>query len=171
MGAAVRIRPETKGDIAAIRDLTQTAFGAAPHSDGTEAAIIDALRAAGALTLSLVAVDPQGQIVGHVAFSPAGLSSGAADCYALGPIAVWPERQGEGIGSALVVEGLAQLKAVDAKACVLVGDPGFYGRFGFASDPALTYRDLPAKYVQCLVIVPPASMGEITFHAAFDVAV
>ena len=71
------IRPERAGDIEAIRTLTQTAFETAPHADGTEHLIIDRLRAAGALTLSLVA-EVDGAIVGHVAFSPVTVSDGSA---------------------------------------------------------------------------------------------
>ncbi|MEF2070864.1 GNAT family N-acetyltransferase [Consotaella aegiceratis] len=170
----MRIRPETASDAAAIRALTDAAFRDAPHSDGTEAAIIDRLREAGAMTLSLVAVDSgpeaDGEIVGHVAFSPALVGSGEAGWYGLGPLSVRPDVQHQGIGSLLVEEGLRRLRGAGAKGCVLIGDPAFYRRLGFESDAALTYRGLPTRNVQRFVIEPPAATGEITYHAAFEAA-
>ena len=109
------LRPERDRDIDAIRALTQTAFRTAPHADGTEHLIIDRLRAAGALTLSLVA-EADGAIVGHVAFSPVAVSDGSEGWYGLGPISVDPARQGEGIGGKLIREGLEGLKALGATA-------------------------------------------------------
>ncbi|NDW06133.1 GNAT family N-acetyltransferase [Jiella pacifica] len=164
------IRPEEPGDEEAIRALTEAAFADAPHSDQTEGAIVDALRAAKALTLSLVAVDVEGSILGHVAFSPVSIESDEAGWYGLGPVSVWPQSQRRGVGTALVVEGLRRLERLGAKGCVLFGDPAFYTRFGFASDPALTYRGLPVQYVQRLVMAPPAPSGEITYHPAFEAA-
>ena len=116
------VRPEQDGDIDAIRALTETAFKTAPHADGTEHLIIDRLRAAGALTLSLVA-EVDGVVAGHVAFSPVTVSDGSAGWYGLGPISVDPSRQGEGIGGKLIREGLDRLKALGATGCVLLGDP------------------------------------------------
>ena len=163
----MNIRPERPEDAAAIHDLTARAFRDMPFSSQTEAAIVDALRDAGAMTLSLVAEDG-GQIVGHVAFSPVTIDGEAGGWYGLGPVSVEPERQKAGIGKALIREGLEQLQKAGAHGCVLVGEPGYYQRFGFASDPALKYADVPGEYVQRLVFkgAPPA--GEITYHAAFD---
>lgn len=164
------IRPETPADIEVIRALTEAAFRNAPHSDQTEAVIVHRLRETGAMTLSLVAARPDGTILGHVAFSPVSVESGEADWYGLGPISVWPQFQRQGIGTALVRDGLRRLEALGAKGCVLLGDPAFYGRFGFTSDEALTYRGLPAQYVQRLVMAPPAPKGELTYHPAFAAA-
>src|SRR3546814_9401858 len=89
------LRSETDADIAAIFSVTQDAFRDEPCSEHTEGPIIDALRAAGALALSLVA-EEQGRVVGHVAFSPvdiAGPAGATAGWYGLGPIAVAPHRQ------------------------------------------------------------------------------
>ncbi|MCE7027627.1 GNAT family N-acetyltransferase [Jiella avicenniae] len=164
------VRPETPADHAVVRSLIEAAFRDAPHSDQTEAAIVDGLREASAMALSLVAVDEDGGILGHIAFSAVSVASGESGWYGLGPVAVWPQLQRRGIGTALVSDGLRRLKERGAKGCVLLGDPAFYSRFGFESDPALTYRGLPSEYVQRLVFIPPAPRGEITYHAAFEVA-
>jgi putative acetyltransferase len=138
------LRPERPEDVDAIRTLTETAFKTAPHADGTEHIIIDRLRAAGALTLSLV-MEADGAIVGHVAFSPVTVSDGSTDWYGLGPISVDPARQGEGIGGRLIGEGLQRLKALGAAGCVLLGDPAYYSRFGFVADPKLTLDGVPPE--------------------------
>lgn len=164
------IRPEAPADIEAIRALTDAAFRNVEHSDQSEAAIVDGLREAGAMTLSLVAVGAGDAILGHVAFSPVSIESGETGWYGLGPVSVWPHCQRRGVGTALVAEGLRRLEERGASGCVLLGDPAFYARFGFGSDPALTYRGLPAQYVQRLVMVPPAPRGEITYHPAFEAA-
>ena len=103
----MQILPESPGDRDAIFTLTQAAFKDHPHSAHTEGHIIDALREAGALTLSLAAWDGD-EMVGHVAFSPVAVSDGSRDWYGLGPLAVRPDRQRRGVGAALLQEGLAQ---------------------------------------------------------------
>jgi predicted N-acetyltransferase YhbS len=159
------IRPEAPGEEDAIRALTAEAFAGAEHSDGTEAGIIGALRDDGALTVSLVAVEDDA-IVGHVAFSPVGID-GAEGWFGLGPISVRPDRQGRGIGSALVRAGIDELRALNASGCVLLGSPAYYGRFGFQSDRALTYGGSPSPYFQRLVLKGPAPRGEVSYHPAF----
>ena len=160
------IRPEHAGDIDAIRTLTETAFKTAPHADGTEHLIIDRLRDAGALTLSLVA-EVDGVVVGHVAFSPVTISDGSQNWYGLGPIAVEPSRQGEGIGGRLVREGLDQLKALGAAGCVLVGDPAYYGRFGFEADTKLTLDGVPPEYFMRVAFSPVYGTGTVSYHPGF----
>lgn len=163
------IRDERSSDIPAISAVTDAAFKGHPHSSGTEARIIDALRAAGALAISLVTEDA-GKIVGHIAFSPVRTGAGSAGWYALGPVAVLPARQRAGIGGELVRHGLSRLRAIGAAGCLLVGDPAYYCRFGFVLDPALTWRDLPAGYLQHLVLDGAAPRGDVSFHPAFDIA-
>ena len=160
------IRPEHAGDIDAIRTLTETAFKTAPHADGTEHVIIDRLRDAGALTLSLVA-EVDGVVVGHVAFSPVTISDGSPNWYGLGPIAVEPSKQGEGIGGRLVREGLDQLKALGAAGCVLVGDPAYYSRFGFEADPKLTLEGVPPEYFMRVAFSPVYGTGTVSYHPGF----
>lgn len=160
------LRPERPDDVDAIRTLTETAFRTAPHADGTEHLIIDRLRAAGALTLSLV-VESDGVIVGHVAFSPVTVSDGSEGWYGLGPISVDPARQGEGIGGRLVKDGLERLKALGAAGCVLLGDPAYYGRFGFAADPKLTLDGVPPDYFMRVAFSPVYGGGTVSYHPGF----
>ena len=160
------VRPERREDIDAIRALTAAAFRTAPHADGTEHLIIDRLRAAGALTLSLVA-DEEGAIVGHVAFSPVSISDGSEGWYGLGPIAVDPARQGEGIGGRLVRQGLDRLKALDAAGCVLLGDPAYYSRFGFAPDSRLTLDGVPPEYFMRVAFSAVYGEGSVSYHPGF----
>src|ERR1700761_5292975 len=132
----MQIRPERPEDARAISIVTEAAFKEAEHTSGTEARIVEALRAANALTVSLVAVEDD-MIVGHVAFSPVSISDGSVGWFGLGPVSVTPPRQGQGIGQALVREGLGRLESAGAVGCVVLGDPDYYGRFGFEYDPDL----------------------------------
>jgi len=163
---SVAIRPERAGDECAIHEVVRAAFDGHPHSDGSEPAIVDALRADGDLSISLVAEDG-GAIVGHVAFSPVAIADGGEGWFGLGPVAVMPQRQGEGIGAALIERGLALLRERDAAGCVVLGEPDYYGRFGFAHDPALTYPGPPPEYFRRLVIEGPGASGVVTYAPAF----
>jgi putative acetyltransferase len=167
MTAGPDIRAERPADAGAIFRITDAAFQGHPHSRGTEPFIVDALREAGALTLSLVA-ERDGEIAGHVAVSPVDISDGSKGWYALGPLSVAPEWQGRGIGSALVRAALDALRRLGAKGCVLVGEPGFYGRFGFSSRPALSMEGVPQAFVLSLPLGPTIASGGITHHDAFN---
>lgn len=159
------IRAEQSGDADAIRRITQTAFALAEHHSGTEGAIIDALRAADALSISLVAtVDDE--VVGHIAFSPVMIGA-ATGWFGLGPVSVRPDLQQQGIGSALVREGLHRLKAMHAHGCVVMGDPDYYRRFGFAHDPAIRYEGVPPEYFMRLSFDDSDASGNVTYHEGF----
>ncbi len=162
----IRIRPEQLADHAAIGRLTQAAFLSEPHSSQTEAFIIEALRQAGALSVSLVAED-QGELVGHIAFSPVSISDGSPGWFGLGPVAVMPARQGQGIGGQLITAGLELLREQNAAGCVLLGEPAFYGRFGFQARPELWLADVPPEYFQQLLLAGPAARGEVRYHPGF----
>ncbi|MFZ3006560.1 MAG: N-acetyltransferase [Phenylobacterium sp.] len=164
----LRIEPERPGDAREISHLTTTAFAPMPFSDGDEARVIDDLRAAGALTISLVAITAQGELVGHVAFSPVRIDGQPGDWYGLGPVSVAPRLQRQGVGSALINNGLDRLRALNAAGCVLTGNPDYYRRFGFFSDPALTYQRQPNRYFQRLVLRGLPATGDASFHPAFD---
>jgi len=160
------LRAESPADRAVIREITEAAFAATPHGSGTEGAIIDALRETGTLTVSLVA-ETDGQIVGHIAFSPVSVAGQDVGWFGLGPISVRPERQGQGLGGALVREGLARLRALGARGCVVLGDPGYYRRFGFEQDPALRFADAPPEYFMRLVFSGTPPTGEVTYQPVF----
>ena len=162
----MNLRRERPGDEAAIGLVTAAAFAGKSYSDQTEPAIIERLRAADALALSLVAEDG-GRIVGHIAFSPVEIEDGARGWYGLGPVSVHPDRQGEGIGSMLIRRGLANLADIGASGCVLVGSPKFYPRFGFRQCETLTYPDLPIEYFMFLLLLGEMPSGIVRFHPAF----
>jgi putative acetyltransferase len=164
----VRIRDALSGEAAAISNLVSEAFASAPHSSGTEAEIVAALRDAGALAVSLVALRDEA-IVGHVALSAVTIP-GAAGWFALGPVSVRPACQRQGLGAALVRAALERLRKQGAAGCVVIGNPTYYGRFGFAHRPCLSYRDLPAPYLQALAFAGAVPAGEVAYHPAFDAA-
>ena len=166
----VTIRSETHEDIDAITEVTVAAFATLAISHQTEHAIVAALRAADALTLSLVA-ETDGRIVGHVAFSPVTIADGTPDWFGLGPVSVAPALQRQGIGSALIRVGLARLQALGARGCCLVGHPEYYGRFGFVHSRDLGVAGVPEEAFFALAFDGPLPHGEVTFHAAFDLDV
>ena len=164
----LRIEPERPGDAIKISQLTAAAFAPMPFSDGDEPRVIDALREAGALTVSLVALTADAELVGHLALSPVRIDGQPGDWYGLGPISVAPRLQRRGVGSALIARGLDRLRELKAGGCVLLGDPNYYSRFGFLSDPTLTYQGKPNPYFQRLVLKAPPAKGDVSFHPAFD---
>lgn len=168
------LRLEQPADVQAVNAVIRTAFASNPHSRQTESDIVHRLREAGELTLSLVAQagDPQspGPVVGHATFAAVSISGGACDWFGLGPLAVLPDWQGAGIGGELARQGLRALRQQGAAGCVVLGEPGYYGRFGFRSTPAL---QLPGAAPGCFLVLPFARvvpMGTVQLNAAFDLA-
>ena len=162
----VAIRSERRGDGTEIARLITAAFETAPHRSGTEAQIVDRLRDTGSLTVSLVAT-LDGAFVGHVAMSPVNLANPDAVWFGLGPVAVLPSSQGKGIGEALVRAALERIKAGGADGCVVLGDPAYYGRFGFRADPRMTLADVPAEFFQVLPFGEEVPVGDVTYDPAF----
>ena len=166
------IRPEKPDDYAAIRQVNQAAFAAHPYSKQTEHLIVDALRAAQALSVSLVA-EIDGQVVGHIAFSPAKIEDEESHWSLLGPVAVLPPFQRRGIGRQLIEQGLAAIRTLGAHGCVLVGEPDFYCRFGFRHNPALVMEGIPPENFLnflCLPITDDGVRGRVSHHPAFLVS-
>ncbi len=160
------IHPEVLADTSLIRSLIDSAFDGVEHSNQTEGAIVDALRQAGALTLSLVA-EEDGAIIGHVAFSPVSIDGHSLGWFGLGPVSVSPRLQRGGIGTALIEKGLTLLKDRGARGCVVLGDPNYYRRFGFTSNHTLRYGDVPPEYFQSVVLSGDPARGEVTYHEGF----
>ncbi len=163
------LRPETANDAAAIRALVADAFRQSPHGGGNEADIVDALRDDGALSVSLVA-EVDGVLAGHVAFSGVLIDARNLDWYGLGPVAVTASLRRRGIGAALIKAGLERIKDLGGRGCVVLGEPAYYGRFGFACDPKLQLAGVPPEYFQRLVISGEPPGGLVTYHHAFDEA-
>ena len=169
LGIIMIIRPETSSDIKAVEEVTLAAFTGKFSDNPTEHLIINGLREAAALSLSLVA-ELEGKIVGHVAFSPVLINGNNINWYGLGPISVLPELQKQGIGSALINEGLKKIREMGAKGCVLEGSPDYYQRFGFRSYPGLTYEFAPeTKYFISLPFYEEVPDGKVDYHRAFYV--
>lgn len=163
----VIIRNETSADIEAISAVTEAAFRDHPISEHTEQFIVDALRDAGALTVSLVA-EVDGYVVGHIAFSPVTISDGSLDWYGAGPVSVLPEYQRQGVGTSLVNEGLSLLKALGGNGCALVGDPAYYRRFGFRNIPGLIHEGVPREVFLALPFDDEIPQGTVVFHEGFS---
>jgi putative acetyltransferase len=166
MNPKVVIRSETDADVNAITEVTVAAFKNLEISNHTEQFIIEALRAAKVLTVSLVA-ELDGRVIGHIAFSPVTISDGTRDWYGLGPVSVLPEYQRQGIGTALILEGLSRLKALNAKGCCLVGHPEYYQKFGFANVPGLVLAGVPPEVFFALSFDAHTPQGAVTFHEGF----
>jgi putative acetyltransferase len=160
----IEIREERSGDIDAIRRVNREAF-----QQDQEGRIVDVLRERNAVLLSLVAAIDD-EIVGHILFSPATI--GSMEGAALGPMAVDPAHQRQGIGSRLVSVGLEQLHARGCPFVVVIGHPGFYPRFGFESAAAFGLTcdwDLPAGVFMVRVPSPARAglHGHVTYRAEF----
>ena len=160
------IREEGPDDVDAIHALVRKAFSGYPGEGKLESRTVDTLRADHALAVSLVA-DIDGRIAGHVAVSPARPSRDGDRWYVLGPVAVAPADQGHGIGDALIRPGLRLLDEREADGCVVLGDPAYYRRFGFRTDPLLTLPGAPEGAFQALRYTDAASAGEVVLHPAF----
>ena len=160
------IRKEENTDIEAITEVTIAAFKNHPISRQTEHFIINALRSAGALARSLVA-EIDGQVVGHIAFSPIAISDGTTDWYGMGPVSVLPDHQKRGIGEALVNEGLSLLKGMNAQGCALVGPPEYYQKFGFKNYPEMIHEGIPQEVFLVLPFSKKMPKGAVSFHETF----
>ena len=159
-------REEEASDAEQIAALTTAAFATAPHASGTEAAIVEKLRAGGELVVSLV-LEAEGQILAHVAFSPVTIGGADLGWVGLGPVSVAPSHQGRGLGAALIREGLLWAQSRGAKGCVVLGDPRYYRRFGFEADPRLSYPGAPEPYFQTLSFEGYVPKGEVAYSPAF----
>jgi predicted N-acetyltransferase YhbS len=162
------IRREKPSDINAIDQVTKAAFASAAYSSGTESFIIKALRANGQLTISLVA-EEEGVVIGHVAISPVAISSGDEGWFGLGPVSVVPSRQGAGVGSGLIRAAIEGLKELHAAGCVVLGEPSYYGRFGFSANARLQYPHAPAEYFQVQSFTGQIPEGTVEYDDSFNV--
>lgn len=165
----MNIRAETSEDHAAIDAVNRAAF-----ESGEEADLVVALRQQADPCISLVA-ETDGEVIGHIMFSPATLSADAEiRVMGLGPMAVTPQRQREGIGSALVRAGLEACRQLGYEAVFVLGHAQFYPRFGFQPasgyDISSTY-DVPDDVFMALELEPGALSGKagtMRYHRTFD---
>jgi putative acetyltransferase len=167
---AVSLREETPADSARIAQVVTAAF-----ESPAEARLVDALRRAGALTLSLVAADAD-EIIGHIALSPVEVAgkAGAGRWLGLAPLAVLPRWQRQGIGAQLVRQSLAMAGERGARAVFVLGSSRYYAPLGFAAAVPLgwrcTYEAPTSAFRVCRLgdpaLLPPA--GTVRYHPAFD---
>ena len=163
---SIEIRSTGPGDAAAIRDVHLAAF-----PDPAEADLVEQLDRDGDVVLSLVALE-QGRIVGHVLISRMKVEGDGRAFRAVGlaPVAVLPPRQTAGIGSRLIRDALERLRALGEELVFLVGEPGFYRRFGFEAATAAPFASPYAgRYFQALALGDedlPAS-GRAAYAPAF----
>lgn len=166
MNSKIVIRNETAADVNAVTEVTVAAFKTLAISSHTEQFIVTALRAAHALSVSLVA-EADNRVVGHIAFSPVIMSDGTPNWYGLGPVSVFPAYQRQGIGKALIQKGLSCLKAMGAQGCCLVGHPEYYTKFGFRNIPGLVLEGVPQEVFFALSFNDRMPHGTVTFHDGF----
>jgi len=166
MNPKIIIRSETDADVNAITEVTVAAFKTLEISNHTEQFIIEALRVAKALTVSLVA-EVDGRVIGHIAFSPVTISDGTRNWYGLGPVSVLPAYQRQSIGKALIREGLSRLKDMNAQGCCLVGHPDYYRKFGFKNMSGLVHEGVPQEVFFALSLKGYTPQGTVTFHEGF----
>jgi len=159
------IRAATPRDREAIRLVEEHAFG-----QQAEAGLVDALVGGGDTVLELVAVD-EGQVVGHILFSRLHVKSGgkAFAAVALAPLAVEPSFHGTGIGGALVREAHLRLKEAGEKLAVVLGDPAYYGRFGYSHARAAGFdSDYQGEALQALAWGEAPERGQLVYAPAFS---
>jgi putative acetyltransferase len=170
----VLIRREGAGDAEVIYAITAAAFGRAGETGvPAEAPLVDALRAGPAWIpeLSLVAVDPGGDVVGHVVCSRGSVAG--LPVLGLGPLSVRPDRQLSGIGSALMHAVLGAADALNEPLVALLGSPVYYPRFGFrlAGEYGITPQEprwVPHFQVRTLTAYDPSLRGAFAYSEPFD---
>jgi putative acetyltransferase len=165
MPGSVIIREELTGDADAVRRVHQQAF-----PTDVESRLVDLLRDAGHLSLSMVALVDD-EVVGHVAFSPVSVDSTSVG-WGLGPVAVLPEHQRRGVGSQLVRHSLTACRELKVTLVVVLGEPSFYSRFGFNSASTLGLHDSygggDAFQALLLAAERPCRTGVVRYAPEFD---
>jgi putative acetyltransferase len=176
----VFIRREAPGDAGAIRSVTAAAFARPGEDIPAEAPLVDQLRADPAWIpeLSLVAIGPDGDIIGHVVCTRGTVACGSgpdgpAPVLGLGPLSVRPDWQRRGVGKALMHAVLGAADALGEPLVVLLGSTGYYPRFGFrlASEYGITPQHAewePHFQVRTLTAYDPAVRGEFAYPRPFD---
>jgi putative acetyltransferase len=155
----IHIRKERPGDEKAVFDVNYRAFGQDP-----EPKAVDALRKNCPEGISLVA-EEEGKIIGHILFTPAWIETAQKTVHGMGlaPLAVAPECQRKGVGTALIQSGIEELRAADTPFIVVIGHPGYYPKFGFEKGSKYGFRseydEVPDDAFMLLVFQPEAIQG------------
>lgn len=165
--APFRVREADHGDEAFIEVVVERAFAKEALASGREAEIVRELRAKRRVRMIMVAEDGPGQLVGVLVLSPVRMENQATGWFGLGPVAVVPEWQRRGVGSAMIGATMATLHMEHANGCVVLGEPKFYERFGFRRLPNLTLPGTPEGYFLALPFDGTTPEGRVRYHAAF----
>jgi putative acetyltransferase len=161
------IRKEQSEDVNAIASVIKSAFEGHAYSEGLEGAIVENLRKNNQLSLSLVAIC-EVEVVGHIAFSPVTIDGEDEHWYGLGPLSVSPKYHSQGIGSALVRDGLKQLHEIGGKGCVVLGNQAYYQRFEFRSNQGLICDGAPTAHFGAVSLCgEELPTGAAEFHPSF----
>jgi len=163
----VTIRGQEWAEHKRIARVITKAFANAPHAGGNEAQIYKHLFNDLDTDVSLVAITWWGRIVGHVMCSEVQIDGKYCRWSGLGPLSVLPRWRRQGIGGALVERALAALREDGMAGCVVLGDPAFYGRFGFEHDPGLAYPGPPPEYFQRVVFRGEPPQGTVSYAKVF----
>jgi len=164
----VKIAHESLADAEAIREINLEVF-----ETDAEAKLVDNLRGSVSPFISMVALD-QGMVIGHILFTPVDVAGSGISALGLGPMAVTAQRQGHGVGSSLIKEGLNLCRNNNTAAVFALGEPGYYSRFGFelAAGKELYYKsDKFAPYFMLIELVSGSLdkiSGEVRYHRFFD---
>lgn len=164
--SAWTVRPETEGDEGSIGEVIAAAFADASHTDGDEAALVERLRAAGDLALSLVAEDEEG-IIGHIAFSPLTVGGSSEGWMQLAPLSVVKQWRGEGVARSLIVRGIAELRERGAGGIGVLGEPALYEKFGFGEAPGMILPADQQPFYRALVLHGERPRGEVRYAEGF----
>ena len=163
------IRDQIEADFTAVHELVIAAFKTLPIACGREQFLMDELWRSGAATVALVA-EEDGMVVGQAAFSKMLVGGADVGWHGCGPVSVLPERHKQGIGSALMREGLNRLRALGSKGCAVVGHSDYYPRFGFAATDAMRLPDVPPEAFMVIRFDGDMPSGEVEFDKAFATA-
>jgi putative acetyltransferase len=158
------IRTATARDRDAIRLVEEHAFG-----QKAEAGLVDALVASGDAVIELVA-EEEGQVVGHILFSRLYVAQGNRKfpAVALAPLAVEPSFHRSGIGGALIREAHVRLKQAGEKLSIVLGEPAYYGRFGYAHERAKKFEsDYQCEALQAVAWAEAPESGKLVYASAF----
>ena len=165
---AYTIRDEQPTDVDAIAAATEDAFlDSSIPGERNEHLLAAALRQAGGLAVSLVA-DLEGEIIGHIAFSPITINDHASTWYSLAPVSVVRRYQLKGIGTALINQGLDRLRSLGAGGCILVGHPSYYPRFGFVHPGTLLFEGVPAEAFFGMSYTDTWPQGRVREHPGLE---
>lgn len=165
----VRVRREREGDIKDIYNINLLAFG---RED--EGRLVDRLRSEVSPFISLVAGDDTGPLAGHILFTPVTAGRSALRAAGLGPMAVLPERQGSGTGTALIKEGLRACAEEGMGAVFVLGHPEYYSKFGFTHASAKGIYWKSEEFAPYFFVIEldagalDGVTGEVRYHPAFD---